>query len=180
MENKKPKPELFKKNFQKEWSETHKYKHIHTGEYCTFEAYIAEYLILRKIEAFKEPKPGYKFWTKGDKLYPAFIRQLKAVIKLRKKYSENIILGAIKSEYFNKIFYIGLYAKNYVGWKMNPLAAEAIECYHKEMLEVEKMKSIQIEANNNIITSEEKDIPTLRKTQSYKKSQNKLNNLRNL
>lgn len=45
------KPELFNQDYQKEWSETHKYKHIHTGEHCTFEAYVAEYIVLRRAES---------------------------------------------------------------------------------------------------------------------------------
>ena len=53
----------FSKKYQKEWSETYKYKHIHTGEHCTFESYVAEYLILRWTEEFKMEKPSYKFWT---------------------------------------------------------------------------------------------------------------------
>lgn len=177
---KKQKPKLFNQEYQKQWSETHKYKHIHTGEYCTFEAYVAEYLIIRKIEAFKEPKPAYKFWTKGDKLYPSFIRQLKATIKLRKKYSEEIILGAIKSKYFDKIFYLGLYAKNYVGWTMNTLALEAIECYHKEREQQEqKAQDNALIENIDIIEEENKKVQT-RRTQSINKNKSIINKLRNL
>lgn len=177
---KKSKPKICERDYQKQWSETHKYKHIHTGEYCTFEAYVAELLILRKIDAFKEPKPAYKFWTKGEKLYPAFIRQLKATIKLRKKYEEEIILGAIKSKYFDKIFYLGLYEKNYVGWKMNPLALEAIECYHRERAEHEAKRLAVIESKNNMIEQQKEEPKVLRKTQSYKKTNSQLNKLRDL
>ena len=175
---KKEKPQLFNKDFQKEWSETHKYKHIHTGEYCTFESYVAEYLILRKADSFKEPQPAYKFWTKGEKLYPAFVRQLKAIIKLKKKFSEETILGAIKSKYFEKVFYVGLYAKNYVGWKMNPLALEAIECYHKEMEELQRKKEDIKLANENI--PESNQTSRTRRTQSYNNKNSSLNRLRKL
>lgn len=174
----KEKPRPFSQSYQGEWSETHKYKHIHTGEYCTFEAYVAEYLILRKAEAFKEPRPAYKFWTKGEKLYPAFVRQLKAVIKLRKKYDEEIILGAIKSPHFSKVFYIGLYEKNYVGWKMNPIALEAIECYHKEREEQKKQSEIKKQADNAQVEVEQKQL-TRRKNSSYAK-QKTLKQLRDL
>ena len=167
---KKAKPKLFAKDFQKQWSPTHKYKHIHTGEYCTFESYVAELLILRKAEAFKEPKPSYKFWTKGDKLYPAFIRQIKAVTKLRKKYSEEIILGAIESTHFKKIFYFGLYEKNYVGWKMNPLALEAIECYHREVEEQEKKREQIKIANESVIKEQETQEVNIRSKQLKKNS----------
>lgn len=178
MSEKKPKPKLFHKDFQKEWSDTHKYKHIHTGEYCTFEAYVAEYLILRKADAFKEPKPAYKFWTKGDKLYPAFVRQLKAAIKLRKKYSEETILNAIKSKHFKSVFYLGLYAKNYVGWQMNPLALEAIECYHKEEQELAKRQEQIKLANENIPQATQEPQQNRRKANLPQKSI--INKLRNL
>lgn len=180
MESKKNKPKLFHKEFQKEWSETHKYKHIHTGEYCTFEAYVAEYLILRRAEAFKEPRPAYKFWTKGDKLYPAFIRQLKAAVKLRKKYSEETILGAIKSSYFEKIFFLGLYAKNYVGWTMNPLALEAIERYYKDEVAKENMRD-NVKLSQNIDIQQEDITIQNRKSQyNAKKSKSTINKLRDL
>jgi len=175
---KKQKPKPFEKNYQKNWSEKHRYKHIHTGEYCTFESYVAEYLILRKIEAFNEQKPAYKFWTKGEKLYPAFIRQLKAALKLRKSFSEEIILGAIKSKHFDNIFYIGLYEKNYVGWKMNPLALNAIQRYHKEREELDKQKEISKQIDTIEIPTEKLEI-----TRRKKAIQNKtgsLNRLRKL
>ena len=175
---KKSRPKLFNQDYQKEWSETHKYKHIHTGEYCKFEAYVAEYLILRREEAFKKPKPAYKFWTKGDKLYPSFMRQLKAVIKLRKTYDEETILGAIQSHHFNKIFFIGIYEKNYVGWKFNPLALEAIECYHKECLE---KKAIQEKAKQNSEPIEAETKNLKRRNKQYKLfNKTSLNKLRDL
>jgi hypothetical protein len=177
--NKKEKPKLYSKNFQKEWSEKHKYKHIHTGEYCTFESYVAELLILRKADAFKESKPAYKFWSKGEKLYPAFVRQVKAVIKLKKKFSEEIILGAINSKHFEKVFYIGLYAKNYVGWKMNPLALEAIECYYKETEERSRLQQTLKEANEKNIETKTTAVPT-RRSSSYNKNKGSLNQLRKL
>jgi hypothetical protein len=179
MSQDKQRPKLFNQEYQKEWSETHKYKHIHTGEYCTFEAYVAEYLIIRKAEAFKEPKPSYKFWTKGDKLYPSFVRQLKAVITLRKKYSEKTILGAINSVHFAKVFYVGLYEKNYVGWKMNPLASEAIEKYHMEEQEHERLESIKKENETINIVEEVKEIRQ-RRTQQITNKQSVINRLRNI
>jgi len=174
--SKKEKPKLFNKEYQKQWSETHKYKHIHTGEYCRFEANIAEYLILRREEAFKKPKPAYKFWTKGDKLYPAFMRQLKAVVKLRKTYDEATILEAIQSPHFNKIFFIGIYEKNYVGWKFNPLALEAIKRYDKEHKDFLKLRE-ESKKEVNIEEPEPKDLKQRKKQYNSKKSS--INKLRN-
>ncbi len=56
-------PALFNKDYQKEQSDKHRYKHIHTDEYCTFEAYIAELIVLRRSERLGLDRPGYKFWT---------------------------------------------------------------------------------------------------------------------
>lgn len=175
----KNKPKLFNKDHQKVWSKEYQYKHIHTGEYCKFESYVAEYLILRREDAFKKPKPSYKFWTKGDKLYPAFIRQLKSVIKLRKRFSEEVILGAINSHYFNNIFFTGLYAKNYVGWKMNPLALEAVESYDKERIAKEKIQQKAKENENCEIKIDREKVVT-RKTQSYKQKHMNFKKLRDL
>ena len=102
------KPKLFNKKHQREWSEEYSYKHIHTGEHCNFESYVAEYLILRWTDAFKMEKPSYKFWTVGDKYHDMFIRNMKAARGLKKKFKEHIILEAIKSNHFKKIYHIGL------------------------------------------------------------------------
>ena len=91
------KPKLFHSEYQTKWSPTHKYKHQTTGEHCTFAAYLAEYLILRREEAFRNPKPPYKFWSKGEKLHLQFMRQVRAANKLLKKFDEKTILGAVNS-----------------------------------------------------------------------------------
>jgi hypothetical protein len=129
---KKDKAKLFNKDYQKQWSETHCYKHIHTGEHCTFEAYIAEYLVLRWTEAFGMEKPSYKFWTEGDKYHKPFMKNMKAAQGLKKKYDNATILAAIRSKHFENIYHIGLNARNPRGWKYNPVATEAIKRYDKE------------------------------------------------
>lgn len=129
---KKQRAKLFNKEYQREWSEEYSYKHIHTGEYCTFEAYVAERLILRWTDAFKMEKPSYKFWTKGDKYHEAFMRNMKAVRQLKKKFDPPTIIAAIKSDHFKNIYHIGLKAHNPAGWRYNPVALEAIKRYYKE------------------------------------------------
>ena len=157
---------LFNKAHQKEWSETHKYKHIHTGEYCTFEAYLAEYLILRWTEAFKMERPSYKFWTAGDKYYDAFMRNMKAAQGLRKKFEEHIILSAIKSDHFKKIYHIGLKAYGPRGWKYNQVALEAIKSYNRETQKPAKPhKQIEIKyVEEEKLIRRTKPIPNKRKT----------------
>lgn len=172
----KKKPTLFNKEYQKEWSETHKYKHIHTGEYCTFEAYVAEYLILRWTDSFQMDKPSYKFWTVGDKYHDFFIRNMKAVQSLKKKFEEKIIIEAINSDHFSKIYHIGLKAYGPRGWKYNRVAIEAIERYNKEKKQLEEI-SKQAKAEINI---EQETKEVVRRKSSMSKNKSMINKLRNL
>lgn len=173
---KKNKPELFNKAYQKQWSETHKYKHIHTGEHCTFEAYVAEYLILRWTEAFKMDKPSYKFWTAGDKYHSVFMSNMKATLALKKKFSEQTILGAIKSKHFTKIFFIGLRCNNPKGWKYNRVAIDAISCYHKEEKDLEEARKLKQEADKN--NPEQEHNQSLRRQTQLGNKKSILNKLR--
>lgn len=168
----KKKPELFNRDFQKQWSETHKYKHIHTGEFCTFEAYVAEYIVLRRSEKLNLGKPSYKFWTKGDPLHWLWKKQYGAAVQLKKKYSEEAILNAIKSKDFDGLLVIGI--QNGRGYKVNPLAEKVIQ-KHQKIIDESQQK---IEVNMNVET-EEKPIET-RSTQSYNTKRTTMNQLRNL
>ena len=171
MENKKEKPKLFTKDYQKQWSETYKYKHIHTGEYCTFEAYVAEYIVLRRAEKLNLGKPSYKFWTKGDPNHWLWTKQLCAARILKKKYSEEAILTAIKSKEFEKLLVLGI--QNGRGFKINPAAEKVIAFYHKKLLSITPI----VEQQPIPESSEDK---TVRKTQSYDKKKIGINQLRNI
>jgi hypothetical protein len=164
------KPELFNKEYQKSWSETHKYKHIHTGEYCTFEAYIAEYIVLRRAEKLNLGKPSYKFWTKGDPNHWIWKKQYGAAVQLKKKYSEEAILSAIKSKDFDKLLVIGI--QNGRGYKVNPAAEQVIARYQQ------KLEKENINVNLDV-QSEEKTLET-RTATGYNKKGITLNNLRKL
>lgn len=167
------KPELFNQSYQKEWSETHKYKHIHTGEYCTFEAYVAEYIVIRRSEKLNLGKPSYKFWTKGDPLHWLWKKQHGAALQLKKKYSEEAILKAIQSKDFDKLLVIGI--QNGRGYKINPEAEKIVAKYHKQ-IEDDKNKTVV-----NLDVVEEKKSLETRSTQSYNKAQKQtINQLRNL
>lgn len=158
------KPDLFNREYQKEQSETYRYKHIHTGEYCTFEAYVAEYLIIRRAEIMGLARPSYKFWTKGDPNHWVWIKQLNAARALKVKYSEEAILSAIKSKDFDKLLLIGL--QNGRGWKINP-KAESIIKKHNYIIKNKKVEETKIEVTENPKT----------RTQSYGKG-SLLNKLR--
>ena len=136
---KKVKPQLFNQDYQKQWSETHKYKHIHTGEYCTFEAYVAELIVIRRSEKLKLGKPSYKFWTKGDPLHWLWKKQHGAAIQLRKKYSEEAILRAINSRDFDNLLVIGV--QNGRSYKVNPAAEKVISKY-QDIINEESKKPI--------------------------------------
>jgi hypothetical protein len=164
------KPELFNKEYQKSWSETHKYKHIHTGEYCTFEAYVAEYIVLRRAEKLNLGKPSYKFWTKGDPNHWIWKKQYGAAVQLKKKYSEEAILSAIKSKDFDKLLVIGI--QNGRGYKVNPAAEQVIARYQQ------KLEKENINVNLDV-QSEEKTLET-RTAAGYNKKGITLNNLRKL
>lgn len=168
----KDKPELFNKSYQKEWSETHKYKHIHTGEYCTFEAYVAEYIILRRSEKLNLGKPSYKFWTKGDPLHWIWKKQHGAALQLKKKYSEEAILQAIQSKDFDRLLVIGI--QNGRGYKVNPEAEKIIAKYHQK-IEDQKVKPLV-----NMEVEIERPMLETRKSMGYNSKKNTINKLRNL
>lgn len=165
------KPELFNKDFQKQWSETHKYKHIHTGEYCTFESYVAEYIVLRRAEKLNLGKPSYKFWTKGDPNHWLWKKQHGAALQLKKKYSEEAVLEAIKSKDFDRLLVLGI--QNGRGYKINPEAEKVVAKYHKKLIEQKPP-----EVNFNIET-EEKKLET-RSSTSYNTKRTTINQLRKL
>jgi len=169
----KNKPELFNQSYQKEWSETHKYKHIHTGEYCTFEAYVAEYIILRRAEKLNLGKPSYKFWTKGDPNHWIWKKQLGAAIQLKKKYSEAAILEAIKSKEFDRVLVLGIQDGN--RYKINPSAEKIIAMYHKK--QAAKPSEIVVQQATETVNESP---PEVRKTHSYSKQKTGINKLRNL
>jgi len=172
MTDKTQKPELFSQNYQKQWSETHKYKHIHTGEYCTFEAYVAEYIVLRRAEKLNLGKPSYKFWTKGDPLHWLWKKQHGAAHQLKKKYSEEAVLAAIQSKEFDKLLVLGV--QNGRGYKINPLAEKVVAMYHKKIQEASEKPKVNLD-----VAIEPESVQT-RKTQSYTTKKNSLNQLRNL
>jgi hypothetical protein len=165
-------PKLFNQESQKQWSENRKYQHIHTGEYCTFEAYVAEYIVLRRAEKLNIGKPSYKFWTKGDPNHWLWKKQHGAAIQLKKKYSEEAILSAIKSKDFDRLLVLGI--QNGRGYKVNPEAEKVIA---KHQLMIEKS---QTKVDVNMEASVEKPELETRQNQSYASKKTTLNKLRNL
>jgi hypothetical protein len=170
--SKKDKPELFNQKYQREWSETHKYKHIHTGEHCTFESYVAEYIVLRRSERLNLGKPSYKFWTKGDPLHWLWKKQHGAAVQLKKKYSEEAILQAIKSKDFERLLVLGI--QNGRGYKVNPEAEKVIAKHQKQIDELANKPQVNLEAEVESATLE------TRAASGYNTKRTTLNKLRNL
>jgi hypothetical protein len=84
-------------------TEKSKYKHISTGDHCTCAAYIAEIMCMRKAEKENKGSLPFKFWNKKPWDW-TFKKQLFLANKLIKKYSEIIVVRAVNSEEFKKIF----------------------------------------------------------------------------
>jgi hypothetical protein len=136
------KPTLFNKEFQKQQSEKYSYQHIHTGEYCTFEAYVAEYILIRRSEKLNSGTLPYKFWTKGCKEHWTWLKQLNAARVLGKKYGEKTLLSFLKSKDFDKFLLIGLQNGRGRGWKVNPAIIPLLEKY-KETIEDQEKKELE-------------------------------------
>jgi hypothetical protein len=166
------KPVLFNREFQKEQSDKYKFKHIHTGEYCTFEAYVAELVVLRRAERLGMEKPSYKFWTKGDPNHWLWLKQLNAARALSKKYSEEAVLSFINSKDFNKFLLLGVQKGKGRGWEINQAIIPLVE-KHQKIIEdnIEKQKNAPI--------IEVKENPEVRKAVHGSKK-NILNKLRSL
>lgn len=171
---KKERPQPFSQKYQKEWSETHKYKHIHTGEYCTFEAYVAELIVLRRAEKLNLGKPSYKFWTKGDPNHWLWKKQHGAAAQLKKKYSEEAILAAINSKDFNNLLVLGI--QNGRGYKINPAAEKVIAKYQNE---INKSKN-KVQVDMTTIEKHVDEQVEIRASQVYNTKKVGLNKLRNL
>lgn len=136
------KPSLFNREFQKEQSDRYKYKHIHTGEYCTFEAYVAELVIIKRAERLNIGKPEYKFWTKGCKDHWTWLKQLNAARELAKEYGEDVILSFLNSDDFKRFLLIGIQNGRGRGWKINPSIIPYLKKHEKIIKEKRERESV--------------------------------------
>lgn len=163
----------------KEPTKNNKYKRITSEDYCTFEEYLAEFLIIRWTDEFKMDKPPSEFWNIPSKYQEMFERNMKAVRSLKKKFDEAIILQAIRSTHFKKIYHIGLKCYGPRGWKYNKLAIEAIKRYNKEQKHKQKVAQQQEQKKTNFVEEEVKEI-SVRRTKSFVNNKSMINKLRNL
>lgn len=80
-----------------------KYKHKTTGDHCTCAAYVAEIMCLRNAQNKNKGSLPYKFWNKKPWNW-TFKRQLLAATKLLKEYPEEVLVKAVDSPEFSRIF----------------------------------------------------------------------------
>ena len=122
-------------------------------------------------------KPSYKFWTKGDKYHDVFMRNMKAARQLKKRFEPALILAAVRSEHFEKIYHIGLKAHNPAGWKYNPVAIEAVKRYHKEREDSLKLSK---ESNKEAVIEEPESKTLKHRNRQYANKKSSINKLRKL
>ncbi len=162
-------------------TKNNRYKRITCEGYCTFEDYIAEWLIIRWTDEFKMDKPPNEFWKIPGKYQEMYNRNMRAAKSLQKKYEPTLIFAAIRSDHFKNIYHIGLKCYGPRGWKYNPLAIEAIKRYNKEFKQ--KMKAAEAtkaQSEQPVEQIEEKQKPLTFRKKQYSKSKTSLNKLRDL
>ena len=156
-----------------------RYKRITCEGYCTFEDYLAEWLIIRWTDEFKMDKPPNQFWNIPGKYQEMYHRNMKAAKSLVKKYEPSLIFAAIKSKYFKNIYHIGLKCYGPRGWKYNPLAVEAIKRYDKEHKRVMKLAEATAEQEETQVKQvEQKQLKA--RTKQYSSKKTSINKLRDL
>jgi hypothetical protein len=84
-------------------TEKSRYKHQTTGDHCTCAAYVAEAMCLRNAENKNKGSLPYKFWNKKPWNW-TFKRQLMAANKILKDCPEEVLIKAIGSSEFKRIF----------------------------------------------------------------------------
>jgi hypothetical protein len=142
-------------------TEKSRYKHQTTGGYCTCAAYVAEAMCIRNAENKNEGSLPYKFWNKKPWDW-TFKRQLIAANKILKDCPEEVLVKAIGSPQFKKIF------------SLNSPRAKSIINRHKIQQKLDK-KSKKNNADQNLNIKKE---ATTRKKSYGKKS--KLDKLRSI
>ena len=80
-----------------------RYQHQTTGDHCTYAAYIAEMMCLRNAENKNVGSLPYKFWSKKPWDW-TFKRQLIAANKILKDCPEEVLVKAVGSPEFKRIF----------------------------------------------------------------------------
>lgn len=84
-------------------TEKSRYRHQTTGDHCTCAAYVAEAMCLRNAENKNKGSLPYKFWNRKPWDW-TFKRQLMAANKILKDCPEEVLVKAVNSPEFKKIF----------------------------------------------------------------------------
>ena len=117
-----------------------KYKHKTTGDYCTCAAYVAEIMCLRNAQNKNKGSLPYKFWNKKPWNW-TFKRQLLAATKLLKEYPEEVLVKAVDSPEFSRIFSLN-----------NPKALPIIKKYNVEYQNSQKKEKQELDVKEKATT----------------------------
>ena len=117
-----------------------RYKHKTTGDHCTCAAYIAEIMCLRNAQNKNEGSLPYKFWNKKPWNW-TFKRQLLAATKLLKEYPEEVLVKAVDSPEFSRIFSLN-----------NPKALPIIKKYNVEYQNSQKKEKQELDVKEKATT----------------------------
>ena len=117
-----------------------KYKHKTTGDHCTCAAYVAEIMCLRNAQNKNKGSLPYKFWNKKPWNW-TFKRQLLAATKLLKEYPEEVLVKAVDSPEFSRIFSLN-----------NPKALPIIKKYNVEYQNSQKKQKQELDVKEKATT----------------------------
>ena len=117
-----------------------KYKHKTTGDHCTCAAYVAEIMCLRNAQNKNKGSLPYKFWNKKPWNW-TFKRQLLAATKLLKEYPEEVLVKAVDSPEFSRIFSLN-----------NPKALPIIKKYNVEYQNSQKKEKQELDVKQKATT----------------------------
>ncbi len=117
-----------------------KYKHKTTGDHCTCAAYVAEIMCLRNAQNKNKGSLPYKFWNKKPWNW-TFKRQLLAATKLLKEYPEEVLVKAVDSPEFSRIFSLN-----------NPKALPIIKKYNVEYQNSQKKEKQELDVKEKATT----------------------------
>lgn len=113
-------------------TEKSKYKHVTTGDYCTFAAFVAEAMCLKLAEFKNLGSLPYKFWNTGSWKW-TFQKQMSLAREIAKTYPEQVLVKAISSDDFKTIFSLN-----------NPRVPAILKKYNDIYLSQQQAKPIEV------------------------------------
>tara|TARA_R110000824_G_scaffold231356_9_gene419208 strand:+ start:3127 stop:3600 length:474 start_codon:yes stop_codon:yes gene_type:complete len=138
-----------------------RYQHQTTGDHCTCAAYIAEMMCLRNAENKNVGSLPYKFWNKKPWDW-TFKRQLIAANKILKDCPEEVLVKAVGSPEFKRIFSLN-----------SPRAKTIVNKYRSQYIIDQETKKDKVNKNLDI----KKEATTRKKSYGKKSKFDKLRSI---